>query len=126
MDQFTIDKQLSFDDLRSLQEKGVKVVLSKGALNRIVKCREYLNEKIRNSNSPLYGINTGFGALCNTRIHEKDLEMLQHNLLVSHACGTGERVPDDIVRLMLILKVQSLAQGNSGVQPETVQRLLDF
>ena len=73
-----------------------------------------------------YGINTGFGSLCNTQISPDELEQLQYNLLRSHACGTGDLVPQEIVKLMLLLKVQSLSYGNSGVQLETVERLIEF
>ena len=75
---------------------------------------------------PIYGITTGFGSLCNISIGRKDLSQLQKNLVMSHSCGTGERVPDRIVKLMLLLKIQSLSYGNSGVQLKTVQRLIDF
>ena len=75
---------------------------------------------------PIYGITTGFGSLCNISIDKDQLSQLQKNLVMSHACGTGERVPAEIVKLMLLLKIQSLSYGNSGVQLETVQRLVDF
>jgi histidine ammonia-lyase len=79
-----------------------------------------------NSKSPIYGINTGFGALCNTQISDKDLEQLQHNLVMSHACGMGEEVPQDIVKLMLFLKIHALSLGKSAVQLQTVERLIWF
>ncbi|HXC05816.1 MAG TPA: histidine ammonia-lyase, partial [Bacteroidia bacterium] len=82
--------------------------------------------KIATLKTPVYGINTGFGALYNVSIPEKDLEQLQQNLVMSHACGTGEEVPAEIVKLMLLLKIQSLSYGKSGVQLSTVQRLVDF
>jgi histidine ammonia-lyase len=75
---------------------------------------------------PIYGITTGFGALYNVAIDKKELSQLQKNLVMSHACGVGELVPDDIVRLMLLLKIQSLSYGNSGVQLETLERLIDY
>jgi histidine ammonia-lyase len=76
--------------------------------------------------TPIYGITTGFGSLCNTVISKKDLSQLQYNLVVSHACGFGEEVPQEIVKLMLLLKIQSLSYGNSGVQLATLERLVDF
>jgi histidine ammonia-lyase len=78
------------------------------------------------SSEPVYGINTGFGSLCDVKINNADLEQLQKNLVMSHACGTGEEVPHSIVKIMLLLKVQSLSYGHSGVQLLTVQRLIDF
>jgi histidine ammonia-lyase len=73
-----------------------------------------------------YGINTGFGKLCDVRIAEDAVECLQGNLVRSHAVGVGAPVPDEIVRLMLALKIQSLVRGHSAVQPVVVERLLDF
>lgn len=75
---------------------------------------------------PIYGINTGFGSLYNIKISNENLTKLQENLVKSHACGTGEEVPKDIVKMMLLLKIQSLSYGYSGVQLETVERLIDF
>ncbi len=110
----------------SVLQEGDYVELGKEAVERIVKCRDYLDNKISRTSEPLYGITTGFGSLCNISIGADDLEQLQRNLVMSHACGVGERVPDHIVKLMMLLKVQSLSYGNSGVQLATVQRLLDF
>src|SRR5690606_28901516 len=76
--------------------------------------------------APVYGINTGFGSLCNVVINSRDLGQLQENLVKSHACGMGDEVPEDIVRLMLLLKIQSLAYGHSGVQTDTVDHLCDL
>jgi histidine ammonia-lyase len=102
------------------------VVLSEDARQRIATCYDYLRARLERSDAPVYGINTGFGALCNTGIAPKQRRQLQLNLLMSHACGTGEEVPEEVVRLMLLLKAQSLSYGHSGVQVATVQRLLDF
>ena len=81
---------------------------------------------MKNQTAPVYGINTGFGSLCDTKINDEDLEQLQENLVKSHACGTGEIVSETIVKLMLLLKVQGLSYGYSGVQLETVERLIYF
>lgn len=89
-------------------------------------CRRFLDAKIAEVDRPLYGITTGFGSLCDVTISPADLEQLQCNLMMSHACGMGERVATPIVRLMLLLKAQSLSYGNSGVQVATVKRLIDF
>ncbi|NMB73004.1 MAG: histidine ammonia-lyase, partial [Bacteroidales bacterium] len=100
--------------------------LSEEAKDRIQRCRDYLDNKLASSDEPLYGINTGFGALCDCKISRENLEKLQKNLVMSHACGTGDRVPEEIVKLMLFLKIQSLSYGHSGVQIKTVERLIDF
>ncbi len=100
--------------------------LSEEAKVNIQKCRAYLDNKMERSDSPIYGINTGFGSLCNVKIEKDNLSQLQENLVKSHSCGTGDEVPAEIVKLMLLLKIQSLSYGFSGVQLETVQRLVDF
>ncbi len=100
--------------------------LSDTATEKIAACRAYLDEKMANSDQAFYGINTGFGSLCNVRVSKEGLADLQRNLLMSHACGTGNRVPADIIRLMLVLKIQSLSYGHSGVQVASVQRLIDM
>jgi histidine ammonia-lyase len=104
----------------------VKLKLSDEAINRIVHCRTYLEDKIRDEHQPIYGINTGFGSLCNTEISKEDLSKLQENLVMSHACGMGEQVPEEIVSLMLYFKIHALALGYSGVKLDTVQLLVEF
>jgi histidine ammonia-lyase len=122
-----IDSQpLTFDLLESVLTESTQISLSDIAKKRIRSCREYLDGKISSQSEPIYGITTGFGSLCNRTISSQDLSQLQKNLVVSHACGIGNQVDDDIVRLMLILKAFGLAKGNSGVQEITVQRLLDL
>ena len=106
-----------------INEGKVTIELSDEAKTKIERCREYLDQKLKESNHPIYGINTGFGSLYNKHIPYGDLEKLQENLVKSHACGTGPVVPEEIVRLMLFLKAQSLSYGYSGVQLATVQRL---
>ncbi|TND09301.1 MAG: histidine ammonia-lyase [Bacteroidetes bacterium] len=118
--------KLDFQVIASILEGKKKLVLSDEAKRRITACREYLDKKIASGAGPVYGINTGFGALYNVSIPENDLSQLQQNLVMSHACGTGEEVPHDVVRLMLLLKIQALSYGNSGVQLVTVERLVDF
>lgn len=100
--------------------------LSSESEGRIARCREFLDREAAARERPIYGVTTGFGSLCDTTIAPGQLAELQKNLMMSHACGTGERVPTEIVRLMLLLKIQSLSYGNSGVQVVTVKRLIDF
>lgn len=97
----------------------------KSSLDKIEKSSSYLEERLSRTNETIYGVNTGFGSLSNIRIEDEGLEELQSNLILSHACGTGKRVPDNIVRAMLCLKVWNMLYGNSGVQKETVLRLVD-
>lgn len=119
-------KQISIKKLGKLLQNNTPIILSATAEQQINRCRAYLDQKIATPNSAFYGINTGFGILCNVQISDSDLEQLQHNLLVSHACGMGDKVPTEVVRLMLFLKIQSLSYGYSGVQLATVQRLIDM
>lgn len=128
MSEFQINptKQLSLAQLQVFLHTSPQVVLSEAAKENILKCRLYLDEKLKKQDSPIYGINTGFGSLCNVIIPDNDLETLQENLVKSHACGTGDKVPAPLVRLMLLLKIQALSYGKSGVQLSTVERLLFF
>ncbi|NBO62282.1 MAG: aromatic amino acid lyase, partial [Flavobacteriia bacterium] len=103
-----------------------EVILGKQAKEAIEQGYHFLQRKTNDSNSTYYGINTGFGSLCNTSISSGDLQQLQVNLLRSHACGMGEKVPKQLVKRMLLLKAIALAKGFSGVQLATVERLLFF
>ena len=116
-------------DLTIIQDilvQNKKLSLSESATKRINKCRSYLDDKMSSVVKPIYGINTGFGALYNVEIKGGNLQKLQENLVMSHACGAGEEVSDEIIKLMLLLKIQSLSYGHSGVQLATVNRLIDF
>lgn len=120
-------KKLTLNDLEQfLNDKEATVELSAASKKAIESCRKYLDQKLAKSGEPVYGINTGFGSLCNVIIAESDIEQLQENLVKSHACGMGEEVPQEIVKLMLYLKIRSLAYGKSGVQPATVEHLCDL
>lgn len=117
---------LSIEAISEVIYQGKKLALSEEAIVNIEKCRKYLDDKMKLNSDPIYGINTGFGSLCNVKISNENLSKLQENLVKSHACGTGEEVPHEIVKIMLLLKIQSLSYGHSGVQLLTVQRLIDF
>lgn len=117
---------LSIDMINDIVFQGKQLALSEEAIVNIEKCRKYLDDKMQSNSTPIYGINTGFGSLCNVKISNENLSKLQENLVKSHACGTGEEVPHEIVKIMLLLKIQSLSYGHSGVQLITVQRLIDF
>ena len=117
---------LSIETIQEIITQDKKLALSNESKEKIEKCRLYLDTKMASQETPIYGINTGFGSLCNVIISNDNLSKLQENLVMSHACGTGEEVPHEIVKIMLLLKIQSLSFGNSGVQLITVQRLVDF
>tara|TARA_B110001450_G_scaffold53086_1_gene49750 strand:- start:1096 stop:2601 length:1506 start_codon:yes stop_codon:yes gene_type:complete len=116
-------------DLSKIQEiisLDTKLALSASAVQRIQKCRSYLDIKTKSISKAIYGINTGFGALYNVKINDRNLQKLQENLVMSHACGTGDEVPSEIVKLMILFKIQALSYGHSGVQLATVERLIEF
>ncbi|MCO6176206.1 histidine ammonia-lyase [Flavobacterium sp. NRK F10] len=117
---------LSIDRINEIISCDYQLALSEEAIVNIEKCRAYLDQKMKDNATPIYGINTGFGSLCNVKISGENLSQLQNNLVKSHACGTGAEVPQEIVKIMLLLKIQSLSYGHSGVQLVTVQRLIDF
>lgn len=119
-------ERLTIAGLKEIIDSGKPVALSEELRHRIVRCREYLDRKIKDSDQPVYGITTGFGSLCDISVGGDELSQLQRNLVMSHSCGTGEQVPSEIVRLMLLLKIRSLSYGYSGVRMETVERLIDF
>ncbi|MDE6148383.1 MAG: histidine ammonia-lyase [Bacteroidales bacterium] len=118
--------RLTVARVHEIIRNGEKLELGKDAREAIIKCRSYLDTKMEDIDHPVYGVTTGFGSLCNITVPAEDLSRLQHNLVMSHACGTGEKVRPEIVRLMLLLKIQSLSYGHSGVQLITVQRLVDM
>lgn len=119
-------EHLTIERVGEIISKGLKLELSDDARKRIVRCREYLDNKIAGNSTPVYGVNTGFGSLCNVSIGQDQLNQLQINLMMSHACGTGDRVPNEIVKIMMLLKIQSLSYGYSGCKLDTVERLIDF
>jgi histidine ammonia-lyase len=117
---------LSIDHIEELLEKEMTLALSPVSKDQILSCFQYLEDKLNQEHKPIYGVNTGFGALCNVIINKDQLAELQKNLICSHACGTGNVLPESVVKLMLLLKIQSLSYGHSGVKPETVERLIYF
>lgn len=119
------DEQLTPGIALDLVRGDRKGLLSDAALQRMKKSRSIVDDVIAKEDI-VYGITTGFGPLCTTFISARDAATLQHRLLMSHAAGMGEDIPDELVRLMLILKVHALARGYSGIQIATVQRILWF
>lgn len=122
-----IDQQvLNIRDIGDIFTTGKKIALTQEAIDRIQETRAYLDRKIDTSEQPFYGINTGFGSLCNVKISKEKLTQLQENLVMSHACGLGDKVHPNIVKIMLLLKIQSLSYGHSGITLAVTQRLIDF
>lgn len=115
---------LTIESIEDILSEGFEIQLSNLAEEQIDTCHRYLIQKIKSSEKPIYGVNTGFGSLCNVTISNDELSLLQKNLIESHACGTGLCIDNEIVRLMLLLKIQSLSYGHSGVSTETVERLI--
>ncbi len=123
---YITNKSLSLDSIKKIIENNSELKLSDEAKEKIQSCRNYLDGKTENSEKPIYGVTTGFGALHNHSISQDELTKLQENLVKSHACGTGNEVSPQIVKLMLLLKAHALSFGHSGVQVKTVERILDF
>jgi histidine ammonia-lyase len=124
---FTItDSNLTLDDLRGFLSSEMKIVLSPQVKKKIESNRKFLEKKMKEPGARYYGINTGFGALCDVEIPADQLEQLQENLVMSHACGMGDEVKPEVVKLMMLLKIKGLALGFSGVSFEMVQGLADL
>jgi len=127
MKEFIIDNSpLEIETLYKIIDKQLILRLSTESSKNVNDCRDYLDKKTNISDSPLYGINTGFGSLYNVSIKDNDLSKLQHNLILSHACGVGDRVPVKIVKVILLLKIITLSKGNSGIHIDTLHRLIFF
>lgn len=118
--------QLTYDLIERILRDGTKLALSQSAIDKIKHCREYLDQKTDRDTVPIYGVTTGFGSLCNKHITRDELSTLQENLVKSHSCSVGTPVDPTVVKLMLLLKAHALSMGFSGVQVETVERILDF
>tara|TARA_R110002072_G_scaffold138733_2_gene282193 strand:+ start:21689 stop:23179 length:1491 start_codon:yes stop_codon:yes gene_type:complete len=114
---------LSFEDIKNILQNEVKLDLAKWSQDKVNQSREYVNSKIK-SGKVIYGINTGFGKLASCSINEKDLSKLQHNLILSHAVGVGNYLAPNIVKLILLLKINNLAQGFSGIRYSVIEKLI--
>ena len=117
---------LTLERLSLILKNNQKLALSPESRKDTEGCAQFLQQKLKNTDRAFYGINTGFGSLCNVRISNDQIEQLQHNLVCSHACGIGDEVPPEIVKIMLFLKIQSLSYGHSGIRVETIERLIQF
>ena len=119
-------KPLTWALMSDLIDGGYTLSLSDESRSLIQKCRDYLDQKMERTDKPVYGVTTGFGSLCNRTISASELTQLQNNLVMSHACSQGTEVAPEIVRLMLFLKAHALSLGHSGVQVQTVERIIDM
>ncbi len=119
-------KPLQFQQIKHLLDYNQLVSITFDAHEKIMDCRAFLDQKMKETGKMYYGVNTGFGFLQNIQISLDQIEQLQYNLIVSHACGLGEEVPKDIIKLMMMLKIKQLSYGHSGVQINTVIRLMDM
>lgn len=117
---------LSWNALEAFADHHVPLVLDEDACRRITRCRDYLDRRIGELGEPIYGVNTGFGALCQVIVNESDLQTLQHNLIRSHAAGCGGWIAEEVVAWMLRLKVHALAAGYSGIRIETARLLAEL
>ena len=117
---------LEIDRVAQIIDNDMKLALSEESARRIARCREYLDNQMATQKEPIYGVSTGFGSLCNISIDPDQLATLQKNLVMSHSCSIGEKVDPEIVRIMMLLKIQSLSYGHSGVQTATVERLIEM
>ncbi len=119
-------ENLSLEKIGEIINSNIRLSLSEDSIELVNRCRNYLDRKLKSDTSPIYGITTGFGSLQNRTISKDQLNKLQENLVMSHACGTGQPVKEEIVRLMLLLKIHGLSLGKSGVQVATIQRMVDL
>ena len=117
---------LTYDLIEKILKDGTRLTLSDEAIAKIEHCREFLDKKTDENTVPIYGVTTGFGSLCNKHISPDELSTLQENLVKSHSCSVGTPIDGTVVKLMLLLKAHALSMGCSGVQVETVKRILDF
>lgn len=118
--------KISLSTIEKIIKENYKLELSKEAKEKVLIARNYLDDKLDSTDDIIYGINTGFGALCNTLISKDKLEELQENLVISHACGQGDEVPSHIVKTMMLLKIQGLSYGHSAIGLKTLQLLVDL
>ncbi|MAG77271.1 MAG: histidine ammonia-lyase, partial [Colwelliaceae bacterium] len=121
---YGIDR-LNLDTVNGIADGSIAAELSTEAIEKINTSRQRV-EKMAASDEAVYGINTGFGPLCDTQITPDETALLQKNLLITHAVGVGEPIAKHNSKLMLITKVHALSQGFSGIRLETVERMLKF
>lgn len=112
--------------LQKVLNNTLELRIDENILNRVENSHQWMLQFMATSEQPIYGINTGFGSLCDVRIEESKLTQLQENLLMSHACGTGDALPEELCRLMLFLKIEGLAKGHSGVSSDLLKAMISL
>jgi histidine ammonia-lyase len=122
----TLDgKSLTLLQIGQFLEDPSKVHVTPETIRRLKQARAFVDKRLK-SHEPFYGINTGFGMLAHKRISDKDLELLQENLIISHAVGVGDYLPENVSRLIMLLRANVLAAGYSGIRPETLYLLIEM
>ncbi len=116
---------LTLDKINNFIEKGTKIELTKTAKSKIKKARALVDKWVK-ENEVVYGVTTGFGEFANVKISQNKIEELQRNLIVSHSVGVGELLPPFIIKIMMLLRVNALAKGNSGIRLETLELLINL
>ena len=116
---------LDFEVFKKIVFDFEKVEISSDSKEKVNQARAYI-EQVIEKEQPVYGINTGFGKLSDVSIDKCDLAKLQENLIKSHACGVGEAFSESIVRGMLLLRVNALIKGNSGIRLVVIEKMVEF
>lgn len=124
MEHYISSETITLSTIEDVMQNNKKLVLSQDSKDKVIKCRAYLDNRMASGEEVIYGINTGFGSLCNTVVTPAELGELQHNLVKSHACGLGEEIPEEMVKIMLFLKIQGLSYGHSGISMDTLGLLI--
>lgn len=118
------ENAIEIDDINFIISNNAIISLDDKVIKKVNKCRSFLDSKVEDNSAVFYGINTGFGSLCNKVISKTDLKQLQTNLVKSHACGSGDEIDPIIVKIMILLKIKSLSLGHSGITMNTLNRLV--
>ena len=116
-------KSLTLDKIEFFLHKNPDITISKKSISRIKKSRALVESWV-NSNESIYGVTTGFGEFSNVRISKENIRQLQQNLILSHAVGCGENLPPFIVKIMMLLRLNALTRGYSGIRIETLDLLI--
>ncbi|MDD4194228.1 MAG: aromatic amino acid lyase, partial [Acholeplasmataceae bacterium] len=118
-------KNLTLKQLHQISRLHEKVKIDENQIECIHKARIFVEELVE-KDEPVYGINTGFGKLATESIHKKEVSQLQKNLLMSHACGIGNVLSEDVVRAMLVLRINALIKGYSGIRLCVIEKMVEF
>lgn len=117
---------ITLDQIHDCIIHNKKLIVASSVLEKVHNNRVFLEHKLKSQEEPIYGINTGFGSLCNIKINDTDVNALQENLVLSHACGMGDKIDFTVTKAIFLLKIINLCQGNSGVQKELIMKMIDI